>query len=110
MNESRKHVEKLSSKRLKQGRIALGLSQKDLGKVTEISTQQIQKYEEGLSKIPVSRLYVFAKILNTPLKYFIDSSEKTEKEIEIEYLFKEPKNKAKAVAEEDEKYKGRDDS
>ncbi|WP_253307481.1 MULTISPECIES: helix-turn-helix domain-containing protein [unclassified Rickettsia] len=108
MNKSRKHVEKIVSERLKQRRIALGVSQKDLGKAIDISTQQIQKYEEGLSKIPVSRLYVFAKILNIPLKYFIDSSEKTEKE--IEYLFKESKNKANEVAEEDEKYKGRNDS
>ncbi|MCX4079547.1 hypothetical protein N7280_02675 [Rickettsia rhipicephali] len=40
-----------------------------------MSALQVKKYEEGLSNIPISRLYVFAKVLNTPLKYFFNSSE-----------------------------------
>ncbi|AFB26131.1 MULTISPECIES: hypothetical protein [spotted fever group] len=63
----------------------------------DISALQVQKYEEGLSNIPISRLYVFAKVFNTPLKYFFNSSEEEKLKADnentpnnkIEYLFKE---------------------
>ncbi|QWB86492.1 hypothetical protein JRD95_00543 [Rickettsia parkeri] len=63
----------------------------------DISALQVKKYEEGLSNIPISRLYVFAKVLNTPLKYFFNSSEEEKLKADnentpnnkIEYLFKE---------------------
>ncbi|MCC8467452.1 MAG: helix-turn-helix transcriptional regulator [Rickettsia endosymbiont of Eriopis connexa] len=93
MNDSIKHPDKLASERLKERRLAVGISQKELGQALDISALQVKKYEEGLS----SRLYVFAKVLNTPLKYFFNSSEeeklktddKNTSNNKIEYLFKE---------------------
>ncbi|MFY9590122.1 helix-turn-helix domain-containing protein [Rickettsia endosymbiont of Halotydeus destructor] len=103
MSESKRYIDKIASERLKQRRIALGISQKDLGKAIDISAQQVQKYEEGLSIIPVSRLYVFSKILNAPLRYFTENSEKTKEE--TEYLFEESKNNlVNEVAEDKEEY------
>ncbi|MFQ3887050.1 MAG: helix-turn-helix domain-containing protein [Rickettsia conorii subsp. raoultii] len=97
MNDSIKHPDKLASERLKERRLAIGISQKELGQDLDISALQVKKYEEGLSNIPISRLYVFAKVLNTPLKYFFNSSEEEKLKADdentpnnkIEYLFKE---------------------
>jgi len=93
-----KQIDKFASERLKQCRIATGLSQKELGETLDISAIQIKKYEEGLSTIPISRLYVLAKVLNTPLKYFFNNSTSEEKKLdadnspsnnEVEYLINE---------------------
>lgn len=97
MNDSIKHPDKLTSEYLKERRLAVGISQKELGQAWDISALQVKKYEEGLSNIPISRLYVFAKVLNTPLKYFFNSSEEEKLKAndentpnnKIEYLFKE---------------------
>ncbi|CEO17447.1 Helix-turn-helix domain protein [Rickettsia monacensis] len=108
MNDSIKHPDKLASERLKERRLAVGISQKELGQALDISALQVKKYEEGLS-----RLYVFAKVLNTPLKYFFNSSEeeklKTDDENtsnnKIEYLFKEIESDfLNNIAEEEGQY------
>lgn len=109
-----KQIDKLASERLKQRRIATGLSQKELGETLDISAIQIKKYEEGISTIPISRLYVLAKVLNTPLKYFLNNSTSEAKKLEtddnitdneVEYLFKEMNEYLlNNVAEEDTEY------
>lgn len=113
MNDSIKHPDKLASERLKERRLAVGISQKELGQALDISALQVKKYEEGLSNIPISRLHVFAKVLNTPLKYFFNSSEeeklKTDDENtsnnKIEYLFKEIESDfLNNIAEEEGQY------
>ena len=50
--------------RLKIRRNELGLSQNEIGKMTGITFQQIQKYEKGSNRIGSSRLYEFAKRVN----------------------------------------------
>lgn len=63
--------------RLKIRRNELGLSQNEIGKMTGITFQQIQKYEKGSNRIGSSRLYEFAKILKVPVSYFFDQYEIT---------------------------------
>lgn len=53
MNDSIKHPDKLASERLKERRLAVGISQKELGQALDISALQVKKYEEGLSNIPI---------------------------------------------------------
>ncbi|AAL03034.1 hypothetical protein [Rickettsia conorii] len=99
MNYSIKHPDKLASERLKERRLAVGryYPKRIRASFFDISALQVKKYEEGLSNIPISRLYVFAKVLNTPLKYFFNSSEEEKLKADnentpnnkIEYLFKE---------------------
>lgn len=49
-----------------------GLTQENLASATGISFQQIQKYEKGINRIAVSRLYEFSKVLGvTPNDFFI---------------------------------------
>jgi len=57
-------------KRLKLKRINLGISQKVLGKLLDITFQQIQKYEKGTNRISSGKLWETSVILNTPIEYF----------------------------------------
>lgn len=56
--------------RVKLARKLLGWSQQQLGDVSDISFQQIQKYERGQNRISASRLVQIAKALNKPISYF----------------------------------------
>jgi transcriptional regulator with XRE-family HTH domain len=56
--------------RLKLRRLALGLSQEQLGAAAGVTLQQIQKYEKGHNRISASRLYGFAQALNCPVEFF----------------------------------------
>ena len=62
-------------KRLKQARIAAGLSQTEIGVQLGISFQQIQKYEKGRNRIGGGRLYKMARILGVKITYFYDGVE-----------------------------------
>ena len=44
-------------------RLALGLSQREIGEALDISFQQVQKYELGLSEISAGRLYQLVQVL-----------------------------------------------
>lgn len=57
--------------RLKERRLALRMSQTDLGAVADISFQQIQKYERGVNRIAISMLKKFAEALRVPVAYFL---------------------------------------
>ena len=58
--------------KLKVKRSALGITQNELGDLTGITFQQIQKYEKGANRIGAGRLYEFATILNVPVDYFFE--------------------------------------
>ena len=63
-------------KRLVSRRKMLRLSQEDLAKACGVSSQQIWKYENGLSSIKPSRLVRFAEFLDTPVSWFFDEPER----------------------------------
>lgn len=63
-------IDFIVSSNLKLRRILLGYNQQELGRVVSVSVQQIQKYENGINRIPSGKLYNFAKFLNTPIDYF----------------------------------------
>ena len=50
----------------------LGLSQKDLADAVKVTFQQIQKYEKGVNKVVLSRLFEIAKVLDVHYSYFFD--------------------------------------
>ncbi len=64
------YVDAHIGKHLKNRRIMLGLSQQDLGDAVDVSVQQIQKYEKATNRISSSKLFSFAKLLNTPVVEF----------------------------------------
>lgn len=61
--------------RLKLRRTLLGISQAELGQRCFVSPQQIHKYEQGQSRMTVSRLIQFAAALETPVSWFVENVE-----------------------------------
>jgi transcriptional regulator with XRE-family HTH domain len=58
--------------RLRQRRLALGLTQAKLGEQLGVTFQQVQKYEKGRNRIGASRLQEIARVLGTPAAYFFE--------------------------------------
>ena len=65
-------LDKVVGRRLRARRLQLSLSQRALGDVLGISYQQVQKYEQGVSRIGAGRLQQLAEILNVPVSVFFD--------------------------------------
>jgi len=60
------------ARKLRERRIEMRLSQADLANSLGITHQQVYKYEQGIDRIPASRLYEFAKILSVPISFFYE--------------------------------------
>jgi transcriptional regulator with XRE-family HTH domain len=58
--------------RLRLRRNLVGMSQDQLGSASNLTFQQIQKYERGANRMSASRLYQLAKILNVTVTWFFD--------------------------------------
>lgn len=58
--------------RLRERREALGISQKALARVVNVSWQQMQKYEHGKSILSAAKLYVLAHELGVPIGWFYE--------------------------------------
>ena len=65
-------IDKYVGQKLKECRITQGLSQQTLGKIANVSIQQIQKYEKGTNRISSGKLFLFAQLLQVPLTYFFE--------------------------------------
>jgi transcriptional regulator with XRE-family HTH domain len=61
--------------RVREQRERRGLTQANLASGLGVSYQQVQKYETGTNRIPVSRLYKVAQALEVPVTYFFDGIE-----------------------------------
>lgn len=57
--------------RVKHRRRAVGMSQSALGDKIGVSFRQVQKYENGINRIGVSRLEEIAQALNVPIAHFL---------------------------------------
>ena len=57
--------------KLKQGRIELGLTRKEVAGYLGISHQQLEKYEKGANRIPINRLYIICQLFKRPLEWFV---------------------------------------
>lgn len=62
--------------RIRDQRKRIGFSQKELASRLDIVFQQLQKHENGTSRVPASRLYEIARALNTPISDFFDVNER----------------------------------
>lgn len=63
-------IDEYIAKKLRQFRIEAGMTQDQLGELTGISFQQVQKYEKAKNRISASRLFEFAQFLNKPVSAF----------------------------------------
>jgi transcriptional regulator with XRE-family HTH domain len=58
--------------RIRERRHELGMTQAELGRLSGVQFQQIQKYENGLNRVSSSRIWMIAKALGTPVGYFFE--------------------------------------
>lgn len=56
-------------------RIKNGLTQEGLAALLEITFQQVQKYERGLTKVNLERLQQLAEIFRVPISAFFEESQ-----------------------------------
>jgi len=60
--------------KLRARRIFLGMSQTDVAAATDISFQQIQKYEKGANRVGASRLQQISDVLGVSPFYFFEGA------------------------------------
>lgn len=58
--------------RLRQRRVAVGMTQERLARMIGITFQQVQKYERGTNRIVASRLFELAQALGVSVDYFFE--------------------------------------
>jgi two-component system response regulator len=63
-------------RKIKERRKKAGFTLEQISKIVHVTYQQIQKYENGQSKIPVEKLYEFALLFDTPIQYFFEGTQK----------------------------------
>ena len=66
-------------RRVRERRLALGISQEKLGNALGISFQQVQKYEVGTNRVAAGRLWDMANILEVDVGYFFEGIQKRAK-------------------------------
>jgi transcriptional regulator with XRE-family HTH domain len=64
------HVDARVGARIRQRRVALGQTLQELASRLGVSFQQLQKYEAGDSRMPVSRLHDIAQTMAVPITWF----------------------------------------
>jgi DNA-binding XRE family transcriptional regulator len=60
-------IDAYNGARMRERRLALNISQNQLGKALGVSFQQIQKYESGENRVSAARLFDICKVLNVSL-------------------------------------------
>jgi len=65
--------------RVRQRRMALGVTQAELAKAVGLTFQQIQKYESGANQLVSSRLYEIALALRVPVSFFFEGLARSER-------------------------------
>jgi transcriptional regulator with XRE-family HTH domain len=71
----------------------LGLSQADLARAIGVTFQQVQKYENGTSRVLVGRLFAMSQALQVPVSYFlqpVNGADTTKVESRVSELLKLP--------------------
>ncbi|PDT43933.1 transcriptional regulator [Sinorhizobium fredii] len=60
--------------KIRMQRLLLHMSQTELAKALGVTYQQVQKYENGRTRVSASRLQAIANVLEVPLTFFFESS------------------------------------
>ncbi len=58
--------------RVRARRTLIGMSQEELGNHVGLTQQQILKYENGMTRIAASRLWVISLVLGRPISWFFE--------------------------------------
>jgi transcriptional regulator with XRE-family HTH domain len=76
MNDERaaNAVDRKVGQRVRSRRLEIGMSQERLAELLGVTFQQVQKYEKGVNRIAVSRLWAIAAALELPVARFFDGA------------------------------------
>jgi transcriptional regulator with XRE-family HTH domain len=91
-------IDKHIAKKLRQFRRASGITQDELGKLTGLSFQQVQKYEKAQNRISSSKLFEFSQVLKQPISAFFSELKTDQKH--YKYDFKSEKQIVKNLEED----------
>jgi transcriptional regulator with XRE-family HTH domain len=69
-------VDRLIGMRIRERRVILALSQRQLGELIGVKYQQVHKYEHGINSVSAGSLYEIARELGVPVEYFFEGLEK----------------------------------
>jgi transcriptional regulator with XRE-family HTH domain len=74
MNDERaaNAIDRKVGQRVRSRRLEIGMSQERLAELLGVTFQQVQKYEKGVNRIAVSRLWDIAGALEMPVARFFD--------------------------------------
>jgi transcriptional regulator with XRE-family HTH domain len=67
-NDVDRHV----GSKIRQQRVRMGLSQQQVAELIGVTYQQAHKYERGINRISVGRLWEMARVLSVPVDYFFE--------------------------------------
>jgi len=67
-----REIDRYVGQRVRARRMDIGMSQETLGIASDLTFQQIQKYEKGANRISASRLVELANTLRVPVTYFFE--------------------------------------
>jgi transcriptional regulator with XRE-family HTH domain len=70
-------IDKYIGARMREGRLAIKMSQGDLGEKLGVTFQQIQKYEKGRNRVSAARLFVICEALDVSLASMFERKLKT---------------------------------
>ncbi len=62
-------------KRLRDARVMRGLSLKQLGKIVGVTSQQVQKYEDGVNGLSPAKMKLFADSLGVTINWLFGATE-----------------------------------
>lgn len=63
--------------RIRDRRVMLRITQRELGRMIGASYRQVYKYEQGLNRASASVLYAMSRALGVPVGYFFEGVDKT---------------------------------
>ena len=74
-------TDQLVGKRLRECRLALGMSAHEFSELIGVTYQQVNKYERAINRISAGRLYEIARELGVSIEYFFEGLERDEEQL-----------------------------
>jgi len=87
--------------KLRARRTLMGMTQQEMAEATSITFQQVQKYETGKNRTSASRLFQFARLLETSIDYFFEGLTLSDTKIGIQPGFADNKQSSYTAADDD---------
>lgn len=79
----------------------IGMTQQEMAEATKVTFQQVQKYETGKNRTSASRLFQFARLLETTVDYFFEGLTLSDSKIGIQPGFADNKQSEYTAADDD---------